>query len=145
MLCYLKNFCPPFSSFSYRWCTQMLQNYLNMTIFLLTANPHDTKIIPVEAAVSENNNVSLTCTTTSKPAASVEWYRDYNYLSRINNSTNYAITQREVEIVANESVIESTLVIINSQLKDIGNYTCKAVGKIGFQYAHSELTVHCKQ
>lgn len=116
---------------------------LSRSVYLLViTNPHDTKIIPVEAAVSENNNVSLTCTTTSKPAASVEWYRDYNYLSRINNSTNYAITQREVEIVANESVIESTLVIINSQLKDIGNYTCKAVGKIGFQYAHSELTVH---
>ena len=44
----------------------------------------------------------------------------------------------------NESIIESTLVIINAESSDVGTYTCEAENIIGIDRSSGILTVNGK-
>ena len=44
----------------------------------------------------------------------------------------------------NESIIESTLVIINAESSDVGTYTCEAENIIGIDQSSGILTVNGK-
>ena len=121
----------------------MFEKTLIKTNVSLSVNPHDTKITPVsEVTVFENKNISITCTSTGKPAPNLMWYKDDNLTTGLQNGTHYLITHRSV--FGNETVVESILSVVHAVKEYSGNYTCKAASKFTPELAHKTVIVYCK-
>ena len=56
----------------------------------------------------------------------------------LSNSSKY----NSSSIALNETIIESTLFIINAELSDVGSYTCEAENIIGTDQSSAVLTVN---
>ena len=82
---------------------------------------------------SGKNPVTFTCRATGAPLPSLSWYYNGN---KINPSEAF-----EISISASgETVVESSLTIINPQSSDVGTYTCQAENNIGSAESSGMLT-----
>ena len=85
--------------------------------------------------------MSLTCTSTGRPAPVLTWYKNNRTLS---DNELYSITQFSHPTVGNETIAESVLMIIEPQKEYQGNHMCKASGKLRFEVTYKDVTVYCK-
>ena len=86
---------------------------------------------------NETNNIQLVCQAIGVPVPYIRWY--FNGVM-VNLSDGYKYNNSSMYL--NESVIESTLNIINAESSDVGRYTCEANNTIGNISSSGVLTVN---
>ena len=87
----------------------------------------------------QTENVTFLCQAVGEPVPDISWYFNGDMINLSNNS-KYNISL----MALNESVIESTLDIINVESSDVGLYTCEAENIIGKDQSSGVLTVNGK-
>ena len=88
---------------------------------------------------NETNSIRFVCQAIGVPVPYIRWYFNgvmvnLSDISKYNNSS----------MQLNESIIESSLCIINVQSSDAGTYTCEAKNIIGIELNSGILTVNGK-
>ena len=85
---------------------------------------------------NETNPTIFSCQSTGEPTPSISWYFKG---VMINVSSKYNISNS-----SHESVVTSSLTIINAESSDVGTYTCQAENIIGSDQSSGILTVNGK-
>lgn len=111
------------------------------TPFLFLAAPHFTTV-PSQSFVSENENVSIECTSIAKPQPVIKWYDKNDTI--LSNSTKYILVSGIVKTIDEEIQIKNTLTIIDAGIEDAGKYKCKSFNDISADEADTTLTVYCE-
>ena len=93
----------------------------------------------MDLLINETNPTKFVCQANGVPVPYVKWYFNGDMINLSNNS-KYNISL----MALNESVIESTLNIINVKSSDVGSYTCEAENIIGKDQSSGVLTVNGK-
>ena len=75
---------------------------------------------------NETNNIQFVCQAIGVPVPYIRWYFNGDMVN-LSDSSKY----NSSSMYLNESIIESTLNIINAESSDIGRYTCEANNIIG--------------
>lgn len=108
-------------------------------------NPYNLEITPAAPTVFENQDTTLTCRATGKPAPTLSWHRIEDMATVLsNNAIDYTITTSETPATGNETVVESQLTILSADNMDLGNYSCKATNKLTQEFTFKKLDVYCK-
>ena len=87
---------------------------------------------------NETNLVTLNCQAIGEPFPSIDWYFN-NVMINASDTSNYNISDS-----LNETVAESSLLILNVQSFNVGTYTCHAQNLIGIDRSSGILTVNGK-
>ena len=77
------------------------------------------------------------CQATGVPVPYIQWYFNAVMIN-LSNSSKYISSS----MILNETIIESTLFIINAESSDVGTYTCEAENIIGTDQSSAVLTVN---
>ena len=77
------------------------------------------------------------CQAIGVPVPYIRWYFN-GVMVNLSGSFKYSNTSMHL----NESIIESTLSIINAESSDVGTYTCEAKNIIGTEHSSGVLTVN---
>ena len=77
------------------------------------------------------------CQATGVPVPYIQWYFNAVMIN-LSNSSKYNSSL----MALNETIIESTLFIINAESSDVGTYTCEAGNIIGTDQSSAVLTVN---
>ena len=88
---------------------------------------------------NETNPTHFMCQATGVPVPYINWYFNAVIINLSNNSK-----YNSSSMALNESIIESTLSIINAESSDVGTYTCEAENIIGTDQSSAILTVNGK-
>ena len=86
---------------------------------------------------NETNPTQFMCQATGVPVPFIQWYFNAVMIN-LSNSSKYNISS----IFLNETIIESTLFIINAESSDVGTYTCVADNIIGTDQSSGVLSVN---
>ena len=86
---------------------------------------------------NETNNIQFVCQAIGVPVPCIRWYFN-GVMVNLSDSSKY----NSSSIYLNESIIESTLNIINADSSDIGTYTCEAANIIDNSQTSGILTVN---
>ena len=86
---------------------------------------------------NETNNMQFVCQAIGVPVSYISWYFN-GVMVNLSDSSKYS----NALVHLNESIIESTLSIINAESSDVGTYTCEAVNIIGSDQSSGVLTVN---
>ena len=86
---------------------------------------------------NETNPTQFMCQVTGVPVPYIKWYFNAVMISLSNNSK-----YNSSSMALNESIIESTLSIINVESSDVGTYTCEAENIIGTDQSSAILSVN---
>ena len=78
------------------------------------------------------------CQATGVPVPYIQWYFNNAVMINLSNSSKY----NSSSMALNETIIESTLFIINAESSDVGTYTCEAENIIGADQSSAVLTVN---
>ena len=87
---------------------------------------------------NETNSATFTCQAIGEPVPTISWYFN-GIMINISNSTKYNVFNS-----FNETIIKSSLTIVNVQSSDVGTYDCKAENIIGIDQHSGVLTVNSK-
>ena len=88
---------------------------------------------------NETNNIQFVCQAIGVPVPYIRWYFN-GVMVNLSDSSKYNISS----IYLNDSIIESTLNIINAESSDVGAYTCEAENIFGTDQSSGVLTVDGK-
>ena len=77
------------------------------------------------------------CQATGVPVPCIQWYFN-TVMINLSNSSKYISSSMSL----NETIMESTLFIINVESSDVGTYTCEAENIIGTDRSSAVLTVN---
>ena len=88
---------------------------------------------------NETNNIQFVCQAIGVPVPYIRWYFN-GAMVNLSDSSKY----NSSSMYLNESVIESTLSISNTESSDVGRYTCVANNTIGINRTSGVLTVNGK-
>ena len=88
---------------------------------------------------NETNNIQFVCQAIGVPVPYIRWYFNGDMVN-LSNSSKY----NSSAMYLNESIIESTLNIINAESSDVGAYTCEAENDVGTDQSSGVLTVNGK-
>ena len=88
---------------------------------------------------NETNSIQFVCQAIGVPVPYIRWYFN-GVMVNLSDSSKY----NSSSMYLNESVIESTLNIINAESSDVGRYTCEAANTIGNDRSSGVLTVNGK-
>ena len=86
---------------------------------------------------NETNDIQFVCQAIGVPVPYIRWYFN-GVMVNMSDSSKY----NSSSIYLNESIIESTLIIMNAESSDIGTYTCEAANIIGNSQTSGILTVN---
>ena len=86
---------------------------------------------------NETNAIQFICQAIGVPVPHVRWYFNA-VIVNLSDSSKYSSSSKQL----NESIIESSLSIINAQSSDVGTYTCDAENIIGSDQSYGILTVN---
>ena len=88
---------------------------------------------------NETNELQFVCQAIGVPVPYIRWY--FNGVTvNLSDSSKY----NSLSMYLNESIIESTLNIINAESSDVGAYTCEAENDLGTDQSSGVLTVNGK-
>ena len=85
---------------------------------------------------NETNPATFRCQAVGEPVPTISWYFN-GVVMNASNSNNYQISNS-----LNETVVISSLTIVNAQSSDVGTYTCHAENIIGSDRSSAVLTVN---
>ena len=88
---------------------------------------------------NETNNIQFVCQAIGVPVPYIRWYFN-GVMVNLSDSSKY----NSSSMYLNESIIESTLNIINAESSDVGTYTCEAENDFGTDQSSGVLTVNGK-
>ena len=88
---------------------------------------------------NETNNIQFVCQAIGVPVPYIRWYFN-GIIVNLSDSFKY----NSSSMYLNESIIESSLNIINAESSDVGAYTCKAENDFGTDQSSGVLTVNGK-
>ena len=88
---------------------------------------------------NETNDIQFVCQAIGVPVPYIRWYFN-GVMVNLSDSSKY----NSSSIYLNESVIESTLDIMNAESSDVGAYTCEAENVLGTDQSSGVLTVNGK-
>ena len=88
---------------------------------------------------NETNNIQFVCQAIGVPVPYIRWYFN-EVMVNLSDSSKY----NSSSMYLNESIIESTLHIINVKSSDVGAYTCEAENGFGTDQSSGVLTVNGK-
>ena len=91
----------------------------------------------IDLLENETNPTQFVCQAIGVPVPYIRWYFN-GVMVNLSDSFNYDNSS----VHLNESIIESTLSIINAESSDVGTYTCEAVNIIGSDQSSGVLTVN---
>ena len=86
---------------------------------------------------NETNNIQFVCQAIGVPVPYIRWYFN-GVIVNLSDRSKYNSSSMYV----NESIIESTLNIINDESSDVGTYSCEAANIIGDGQTSGILTVN---
>ena len=86
---------------------------------------------------NETNDIQFVCQAIGVPVPYIRWYFN-GVMINLSDSSKYNC----LTMYLNESIIESTLNIINAESSDVGTYTCEAANIIGDGQTSGVLTVN---
>ena len=92
-----------------------------------------------DVLANETNNVQFVCQAIGVPFPYIRWYFN-GVMVNLSDSSKY----NSSSMYLNESIIKSTLNIINVESSDVGRYTCEAANIIGSDRSSGILTVNSK-
>ena len=87
---------------------------------------------------NETNPAIFSCQATGEPIPSISWYFK-GVMINISDSSKYKIFN-----TTRETIVTSSLTIINAKSSDVGTYTCQAENIIGIDQNSGILTVNGK-
>ena len=91
----------------------------------------------IDLLENETNPTQFVCQAIGVPVPYIKWYFNGVIINLSNNSKHNSSS-----MALNESIIESTLVIINADSSDVGTYTCEAKNVIGTDQSSGVLSVN---
>ena len=91
----------------------------------------------IDLLENETNPTQFVCKATGVPVPYIQWYFNAVMIN-LSNSSKYNSSL----IGLNETMIESTLFIINAESSDVGTYTCVAKNIIGTDQSSGVLSVN---
>jgi len=104
----------------------------------------------IHEVLNEGKDIFFTFQATGNPIPTISWYFNGAPVD-IGNTMKYMIS----EIEFNPNTKNSTIMIMNVELSDMGTYTCDATNLVSSSTSYGELTVigkiftvvmlHCKQ
>ena len=118
-----------------RVCAVSLSSFYpsdNTTIAPTNMSPQITTS-PGDAVYLRGESPQFTCTATGLPLPSISWLRDGSALS---TGAKYSITS-----TSDDSLVTSTLIVLNLVLTDTGTFTCSASNSEGTVSSSYTLTV----
>ena len=86
---------------------------------------------------NETNDIQYVCQAIGVPVPYIRWYFN-GVMVNLSDSSKY----NSSSMYLNESIIQSTLNIINTESSDVGTYTCEAGNIIGDGQTSGILTVN---
>ena len=86
---------------------------------------------------NETNPTQFVCQAIGVPVPYIRWYFN-GVMVNLSDSSKYNSSSMQL----NESIIESSLSIINAQSSDVGTYTCEAENIIGADQSNGILTIN---
>ena len=86
---------------------------------------------------NETNPTQFVCQAAGVPVPYIQWYFNAVMIN-LSNSSKYSSSL----MALNETIIESTLFIINAESSDVGTYTCEAGNIIGTDRSSGVLSVN---
>ena len=105
--------------------------------------PHSTFISPNQP-VLEGSNVTLTCTTTAKPHASVTWTNIYTSILSLEVSGKITLLNSSYSVNGGRVQTVSSLMINSMMNSDVKSYICGASNRFGLEEVKTTITIHCK-
>ena len=94
----------------------------------------------IDLLENEMNNIQFVCQAIGVPVPYIGWYFNGVMVNFSDGSKYY-----KSSIYLNESIIESTLNILNPEASDVGVYTCEAENIIGTNQSSGVLTINGMQ
>ena len=110
--------------------------YLSISSFSVAP---ETLLQLTDLLVNETNSIQFVCQAIGVPVPYIRWYFN-GVMVNLSDSSKYNSSLMQL----NESIIESSLSIINVQSSDVGTYTCEAENIIGIELSSGILTVNGK-
>ena len=89
---------------------------------------------------NQEENVTFSCEAVGEPVPDINWYFNDVMINVSDNSSNYMIVSRSLNI----TTTENTLTVYNVTSSDVGTYTCNASNIIGSVIDFGILTVASK-
>ena len=86
---------------------------------------------------NETSPTQFVCQAIGVPVPYIRWYFN-GVMVNLSDSSKYNSSSMQL----NESIIESSLSIINAQSSDVGTYACEAENMIGSDQSYGILTVN---
>ena len=77
---------------------------------------------------NQSDNVTFLCQAVGEPAPDISWYFNDVMINVSDNSSKYMIVSRSLNI----TTTENTLIVYNVTSSDVGNYTCNASNRVGY-------------
>ena len=105
--------------------------------------PHSTFISPTQPVI-EGNNVTLTCTTTAKPQASITWNNIYRSILLHEISGKIILLNSSYYVSSGRVSTISSLMINSIMNSDVKGYICSASNRFGQEEVNTTITVYCK-
>jgi len=87
---------------------------------------------------NETNAITFTCQATGEPIPIASWYFN-GVMINVSDTTKYNVSSS-----VNETVVMSSLTILNTQSSDVGTYTCQAENTIAIDRSSGILTIKGK-
>ena len=87
---------------------------------------------------NKTNPTTFSCQATGEPVPSISWYFK-GVMINVSDTSKYNISN-----TTRETIVASSLMIINAKSSDVGTYTCQAENIIGIDQSSGILTVNGK-
>lgn len=132
-------------NFHCKWHTK-IRSAIAHTYWLFVSpivRPHSTFISPNQP-VLEGSNVTLTCTTTAKPHASVTWTNIYTSILSLEVSGKITLLNSSYSVNGGRVQTVSSLMINSMMNSDVKSYICGASNRFGLEEVKTTITIHCK-
>ena len=111
-------------------------------IYISYAGRPRNTLLSLASVPTENKDLNLSCTTSSKPPAEITWLdKDGNVLQ---NSSRYYIRTPASVFNGFETQVQSIFVIINIQINQTGLLKCRAENLLGSETLNTSVIVQCK-